>query len=359
MSGLAEFLELVHTAATRWQTVVATGEYTIDLGAVRAGAARIFGPADLNFPLPPGMSAMPTGTEHRPFRVSASRRDFVRVEQTGEDRTVAILRPDGTATCDSSGEWSFDPAVDDSQIPRGRMPIRFSGPVGGPQSFGMITMLDSASLLGTCRFESPEEAEIDGRPALRSTGRPNATFPSGLGTSGLHLATTAVDVAVDRETGILLLFVEHSDAGPLTTRTLRIDELNTAIDDALFAMPTEVEDTKASRSKERFDDPTSLAAGMNFGVFALDPAPAGTTPLCMRDSASSTRITYPHRLPDTGNGTARPALLGHINTTEERRAGESRRVLGARRRARYLRLDLVLRKRRPSQVARTHIVRRH
>ena len=141
MNDLAEFLELVHTATTRWRSVVATGDYTIDLGAVRAGAEKIFG-SQMNFPLPPGITAMPTGIERRPFLLSARRREFVRVEQTGEDRTIAILRPDGTATRDSSGEWSFEAAVDHFRIPQGRMPIRLGGPVGGPQSFGMVTMLD-------------------------------------------------------------------------------------------------------------------------------------------------------------------------------------------------------------------------
>ena len=293
MSDLADFLELVHTAATRWQSVVASGEYVLDLGAVRAGAAMIFGASPMNFPPPPGMRAMPTGIERRPFRMSARTRRFVRVEQTGEDRTIAILRPDGTATCGSSGEWSFEVTVDPFRIPRGRMPIRFGGPVGGPQAFGMITMLDPASLLGTCRFEFAEEVEIDGRPALQSSGRPRPSlFPLGPGNDDILPTTTRVDLAVDRETGILLLFAQLTEAGPVASRTLRIEEVDTTVDDALFAMPADIEDTKASRGKERFDDPAALAANVNFGVYMLDPEPAGTTPLCMRESASSARITY-------------------------------------------------------------------
>lgn len=168
MSDLAEFLELVRTATTRWRSVVATGDYTIDIGAVRASAEKLFGSLP-SFPLPPGMTSPPAGVERRPFLVSARSCEFVRVEQTGEDRTIAILRPDGTATCDSSGEWSFEAAVDHSQIPTGRVPIRFSGPVGGTQSFGMITMLGPASLLETCRFDSAEAVEFKGRAALQSS----------------------------------------------------------------------------------------------------------------------------------------------------------------------------------------------
>ena len=137
MSDLAVFLELVHTASIRRETVTAAAEFSIDLGVARAGAAKAFGVAVLNFPPPPGMSAMPSGKEQRPFRVSARGRELVRVEQTGERHTIAILRPDGTATCDDSGEWSFEAAADHSQISRGATPIRFSGPVGGTQSLGM------------------------------------------------------------------------------------------------------------------------------------------------------------------------------------------------------------------------------
>ena len=291
MSDLAEFLELVHTATTRWQSVVATGEYTVDLRAVRAGAEKIFG-SQMQFPLPPGMTAMPAGIERRTFLLSARRREFVRVEQAGEDRTIAILRPDGTATRDSSGEWSFEAAVDHFRIPQGRMPIRFGGPIGGPQSFGMITMLDPAGLLGNCRFESAEAVEIDGRPALQSSGRSRPSLFPGAGINDVHMAATRVELAVDRETGILLLFSEHAGATLLVSRTLRIDEIDAAIDDELFAMPLGVEDTKELRGVERFEDPAALAASVNFGVYALYPPPSGTTPLCMRQSASSARVTY-------------------------------------------------------------------
>ena len=78
----------------------------------------------------------------------------------------------------------------------------------------------------------------------------------------------------------------------MASRTLRIDEIDAAIDDELFAMLVGVEDTKELRGVERFDDPTALAASVSFGVYALDPAPSGTAPLCMRQSASSARITY-------------------------------------------------------------------
>ena len=293
MSDLAVFLELVHTAPSRWETVTATGAYSMDLGAARAGAANAFGVAVLNFPPPPGMSAMPTGTEQRPFRVSARGREFVRVEQTGERHTIAILRPDGTATCDDSGEWSFEAAADDSQILRGRTPIRFSGPVGGAQSFGMITMLDPSSLLGTYRFTSVSPTELNERSALQSTGRRQKTSsPFGLGADGLHPATTRVDVTVDRETGLLLAFVEHNDSGPVSSRTLHIEAINELLDETHFAMPADIESTKSMRGRDRFDDPASLASSVNFRIYALDPAPAGTTLLCMRDSASSATITY-------------------------------------------------------------------
>ena len=358
MSDLGEFLELVHTSTTRWQSVVATGEYTVDLRAVRAGAEKIFG-SQMQFPLPPGMTAMPAGIERRTFLLSARRREFVRVEQAGEDRTIAILRPDGTATRDSSGEWSFEAAVDHFRIPQGRMPIRFGGPIGGPQSFGMITMLDPAGLLGNCRFESAEAVEIDGRPALQSSGRPKPPLFPGPGNNDVHMAATRVELAIDRETGILLLFSELAGATLLASRRLRIEAYDANIDDALFAMPAEIEDTKELRGVERFDDPNALAASVNFGVYALDPPPAGTTPLCMRQSASSARVTYLTGFQTMATG----RLVQPFSVTSVRRKGtgarRSGRILGACRRARRLGMDLDVRERRPSQITRTHIDRRH
>lgn len=299
MSDLAKFLELIHTAGSRWQTVFASGEHTIDLEAARSAAATVFGLAGFNVPLPPGMTAMPTGTERRTFRIAAVGRDRVRVEQTGDQHTVSILRPDGTATRDPEGNWSFEAAAEASlaapalAMPRGKTGFRVGGPAGGHLAFGFISLLDSSMLLGSCRFDSADAIEFDGRTALRASARVRqTTFPFGPTTNGLHISTTRVELSVDIEAGIILRLDEFTDIGLMTSRSIHLEELDMPLDEALFSLSTEVEANKAKLGFEQFDHPRLLASSVDFGVYELNPEPTNTTTRCQRDSATHAQIIY-------------------------------------------------------------------
>jgi hypothetical protein len=294
MSELATFLELVHTSGSRWRTLYANAELNIDPGAAMEGAAKMFGSMGMPMPpMPPGLNAIPIGTQQRRFRIVARGRESVRIEQTGDEETIAILRSDGTASRSSSGEWSFDPIADKTPSFGGRTSLRMGGPVGGSHAFGLISMLDSSPLLGSCRFESAEAVEIEGRPAVRSSGKPHAnTFPIGLVSNGLHPGTTRVELSVDVATGIVLRFDEQSDSGLVSSRSVHIVSVDEPVDGTPFDLPVDGGSTKVSRGLDRFDDSSTLAGSVNFAVYVLDPAPSNTRPLCMRESADQTRITY-------------------------------------------------------------------
>jgi hypothetical protein len=294
MSDLATFLELLHTAGSLWRTLHAKANLTMNPGAAMASAAEMFRSMGVSMPpMPPGLNALPSGPQQREFRIAAAGREAVRIEQTGEERTIAISRRDGTATFDALGEWQFEPIADKTLGFGGRMPIRSSGPLGGAHSFGLIAMLDSSALLGSCRFESAEALVLQGRPALRCSGRPQAiTFPIGLVSNGLHPGTSRIELTVDVATGIIVRFEELSDAGLVSSRLLQIESVDEPIDETLFELPVDVESTKASRGLDRFDDPLELASSVDFAVYLLNPAPLGARLLCMRESANQTRITY-------------------------------------------------------------------
>ena len=305
MSDLAMFLELVHTAGSRWRTLHATGELTMDPGAAMEGLQKMFGSMGTPMPpMPPGFNAMPTGTQERSFRIFASGRESVRIEQTGEDQTIAILRPDGTASFSSSGnKWSFDAIADKIPSLGARIPIRIFGPVGGTQAFGLHSMLDPSALLGSWRFDLAEAVVVEGRAAVRSSGRLlNNTFPIGLDSNGLNPGTTRVELSVDVVTGVLLRLDEHSDSGLVSSRLLHIVSVDEPVDSTLFDLPVDSESSKVSRGLDRFDDPLTLAASVDFAVYALDPTPKEAQALCMRESSNQTRIMYLPSIQGTSSG---------------------------------------------------------
>ena len=236
---------------------------------------------------------MISGSQNRQLRIVARGRDSVRIEQTGHEQTITILRPDGTATRNATGEWSFEPVADKAPSFGGKVSFRMGGPVGGPHAFGLMSMLDSSALLGSCRFKSAEAVQLNGRSAIRSSGRVQTNFfPIGRISNGLQPGTARVELAVDLATGIVLRREEHSDAGLVSSRALHIESVDGSVDDSSFELPPDVESTKESRRIERFDDLLTLAASLDFPIYVLDPPPPATRLLCMRDSANQARITY-------------------------------------------------------------------
>lgn len=157
----------MHTSGSRWRSLLATVEFSQDLGLGRAAVPEAVRWRSGLMPPGPGGAASPGGVEHRTFQVTAAGVDEVRIEQTGEQHTVAVVRPDGTATMGPDGEWGFQPSV----LSGSPGPVLVGGPHGGHQAFGVMTMVEPWVLLRSCRFDAAEQVLSNGRTFAALGGR--------------------------------------------------------------------------------------------------------------------------------------------------------------------------------------------